>query len=307
MRVIETRYPVRDLDYTPCGRFLVYAERQNEQPFPRGFARAPLQIHCLDLARWTDSWTATLTGCPRIWLALSANRLAAYNGGVIGGLNTYRCEGECFERNESSTYEMENAYFADYSKDARYLAWNRLQQNGTEIVCQESANSLTQSIFRPYRNIYSVQFSNDAKYVAMTDDTYLTLWSMANHEPVAVWTRPAGEQTNKRSSWVWCRFSPDASKMFVCGRHQSYVWDPLTDHVQIEIPSVPDAMTFSPDGRYLALAKGRAVEIWDASAGTCHIAYEWPVDSISRLAFAPDGLTIAAGGRNGIVIWDVDV
>ncbi|MFI6522230.1 WD40 repeat domain-containing serine/threonine protein kinase [Spirillospora sp. NPDC050679] len=63
------------------------------------------------------------------------------------------------------------------------------------------------------------------------------------------------------------------------------------------------AAAFSPDGRTLATASGRAVSLWNLSTRTGTTLPERR-DVISALSYAPDGRTLAVGGYDGAVeLW----
>src|SRR5262249_43886128 len=69
-------------------------------------------------------------------------------------------------------------------------------------------------------------------------------------------------------------------------------------------------MGCSPDGKWLAVAKGRLVRLWDAR--TAGFVREVPLadksgDRVSQLAFAPDGKKLAVGDQGGAVhLLDVE-
>ena len=65
------------------------------------------------------------------------------------------------------------------------------------------------------------------------------------------------------------------------------------------------AVAFSPDDRYLAVASGIGVWLYDVAApGSLAL---WPSDQVHSVAFSPDGNTLAAGLVNDTVeLWDVE-
>jgi hypothetical protein len=43
------------------------------------------------------------------------------------------------------------------------------------------------------------------------------------------------------------------------------------------------------------------------ASGKRRASFDFQIDRVNSIAFAPDGMTAAAGGQNGaIVLWDVD-
>jgi WD40 repeat protein len=69
-----------------------------------------------------------------------------------------------------------------------------------------------------------------------------------------------------------------------------------------------DALTFTPDGRFLASgAWDKTVRFWDVETGRETAAHDWEIGQVRTLAFSPDGsLGAAAGDRGAIVLWDMD-
>jgi WD40 repeat protein len=66
--------------------------------------------------------------------------------------------------------------------------------------------------------------------------------------------------------------------------------------------------SFSPDGHWLATGGMDGVVIfWDVATGQERARFDWQIEDVYSIAFAPDGMTMAVAGDKGIVLCDVDI
>ena len=67
-------------------------------------------------------------------------------------------------------------------------------------------------------------------------------------------------------------------------------------------------LALDPSGRTLAVANSLEkgiVGLWETKTGRLRERFDWRIGPVACLAFSPDGLTGAAGGKKGVVVWDV--
>lgn len=105
-------------------------------------------------------------------------------------------------------------------------------------------------------------------------------------------------------------FSPDGKLLaYSCGSEQTIqLWDverrsclrSLQGH-QGEIW----ALTFSPDGRFLASGSfDTAIRLWETRSGQCFATFQKHCNWVWALAFSPDGAMLASGDVNGTInLW----
>ncbi len=87
-----------------------------------------------------------------------------------------------------------------------------------------------------------------------------------------------------------------------------YFWNLCTGEQRITLSGHSNAVNcvaFSPDGRRVATgAFGNPVHVWDTATGS--LVNTVPEQAVVSLAFAPGGKALAVGGRDQLVMWDLE-
>jgi WD40 repeat protein len=111
-------------------------------------------------------------------------------------------------------------------------------------------------------------------------------------------------------------FSPDGKTLAVGTGEAIRLWDPATGEERRTLSGHTrpvHGVAYSPDGRLLASAAGdfrdgkRAgeVKVWDAAIGEPKHTLAWWEDAdVNAVAFSPRGEWIAAGGLEGVRVWN---
>lgn len=111
--------------------------------------------------------------------------------------------------------------------------------------------------------------------------------------------------------------APDGETLAVWRRKQPVLLRNLVTQETRELPAGPPAVrsgaTFSPDGRYLAVASpGGYVRVWDATAGRDVASISTGIQRVRAMAFSPDGALLACTAVSqknnepaGITLFDV--
>jgi WD40 repeat protein len=163
----------------------------------------------------------------------------------------------------------------------------------------------------------SVAVSPDGSMVAVTWGLGATVLDAGTHEPSAPVTLPpegaAWEGRPLVARGVWCAgWTPDSGRLLLClGATENSmggvaVVDPRTGEVErvVELPTPPQAMALSPDGRLLAAVSETTPDVYVFDADTVTLERTVPLGADDRpgaLAFSPDGERLAAGGDAGLV------
>ncbi|TDC78970.1 hypothetical protein [Streptomyces hainanensis] len=109
-------------------------------------------------------------------------------------------------------------------------------------------------------------------------------------------------------------FGPNGGTLAGASADGVRIWDTTSGRVRttLDVPTdqlsgIPGALSFSPDGRALAVAGTPAtIGIHDAESGRLLRTLDNPRGEVAELAFSPDGATLAAAGSDGeIRLWDV--
>jgi WD40 repeat protein len=98
-------------------------------------------------------------------------------------------------------------------------------------------------------------------------------------------------------------FSPDGRLLAVGSDRGTDLWDVEGQRVRSRLPepSPVRAVAWSPGGDTLACSARQAVTLWDPAAGEPRAVLKGHAAVVTSLKFSPDGRTLASAGKDGVV------
>jgi len=151
--------------------------------------------------------------------------------------------------------------------------------------------------------ISSLSWSSDGRYVASANGQSVQMWDAHNG---TVFFQHA---LNAATDVAWSPGASNAGDLAFVNDGSTQVWNVWTGTLVSSYPGTPNgALTWSPDGHYLATASGRNVIIYNATTGVHLYTYSGDANTVSSLAWSPDGNSLvscesSSAGPNYARVW----
>ena len=155
-------------------------------------------------------------------------------------------------------------------------------------------------------SLRDIAYSPDGKHLATVN----------YYREVNIWDLVSGEKKQLKCNFAKkISFSPDGSKLAAAGwTGTAIVWSvPGFQEIERLNHSEPseakhtdnvNALTFSPDGKYLAMGDNDGLKIWESNSS--QMIKEFVLDgTVDAIAFSPNGEYLAACGHKNVSLWDV--
>jgi WD40 repeat protein len=151
--------------------------------------------------------------------------------------------------------------------------------------------------------------------LAFTPDSK-RLFTAGRDTGLFLWDAVSGKELRQRSlppSWpLAVAPSPDGKSLSTLQSNGVVRWEQGFDSEVVSLQGAgrPDAAAFSPDGLFVAVARGHSVGLWEVASGksVLGLTVSSPgkgMDDARCLSFSRDGVLLAAGTLDGaIVLWE---
>jgi WD40 repeat protein len=164
--------------------------------------------------------------------------------------------------------------------------------------------------------VLSNQSSIGSGHLAVSPDGKNLVWLETYSGLAALWDVTTGEEQRQwkahEKGAVAVAYSPDGQTLASVGEDAMVrLWQVATGEERHAWQGEPAILfrfpliRFSPDGKKLAISRGKILQLRDAATGQMLAHYEHEGDiSTNFLAFSPNGQTLAVGAAGTIRLWD---
>jgi WD40 repeat protein len=227
------------------------------------------RLQTVDYHKILTSWISISPDGEKIVLITSGNQILMWNPS-----NGERLQTVSAHAIKSSHFSPNGEKIVLLTSDNQILMWN--PSNG-ERLQTASTHAIKSCHFSP----------NGEKIVLITGNSQILVWNPSNGKSL--------QSLNAHQSWIQAAtFSPGGDKfaslsvdsmLQICDMSTGRCLQILQTSVSNKYHGYGLAITFCPDGLYVASSSGETAQLWDVSTGKCLQTLEGHITAISVMAF----------------------
>lgn len=200
-----------------------------------------------------------------------------------------------------------------FSPDSQQLAVGSQDRN---VIVFDVQNGNILRTLETRFGVYSLAFSPDGRYLA-ADVFAIMLWDLKTGKVVKTLeghqnsvrdlafsndNRFLASASSDKTARIWNVETGETVKILETKTPITVNYSPQPLNWKMPVTAV----AFSPDGKILAVATGRAVHLWEVSTGKMVRTLEGHSQSVTSVAFLHDSRTLASGSLDGTVrLWSI--
>jgi serine/threonine protein kinase len=154
-----------------------------------------------------------------------------------------------------------------------------------------------------YGVVRAVAWSPDSSNAASATDAIVRVWDASNGKNICSYQEHRGNI--KQMAW-----SPLGTQIAsVSEENKVRIWDAQNGNAIFTYPGIPPitrTLAWSRDGRFLAVAGGSHIAVWDTDKSMIVEKLNRSRADFTSISWAPDGKSLAVTTDNRVLVWKID-
>lgn len=187
------------------------------------------------------------------------------------------------------------------SSDSRFIASG--DKEGIIKIWEVSSGKEVTTLKGTLEFIRAVSFDPNGNYLAAAGKEAVKIWDISGQKEIASLLPTSDKQTI-----ISVRYSPDGKYLVACGTKEITIWEADTGTVTAALKENAGHLNrvgFSPDSRSLvSWDDAGMIKLYELANPGAFRVLKGEGEPVYSVCFSPDGAYAAAGGDQGVDIWD---